>query len=236
MKRDVTEFMAKCSTCQQVKIEHQKPSGSMQEFTIPTWKWEEVNMDFVKGLPRTRHPHDSVWVIIDRMTKSAQFLPIHTSYSTEDYAKLFIRELVRLHSVPLSIISDREVVRDAHDIVAIWNDHVIEAMQFPPIKFWGYLYPKTIAVYLEPCHVSRYPNSSYDSIDFSQSCDSGKPHDLSQLSDISNILPVNGIQVPTILIEYPPDKGYSQAIFTRGTVPRYELQPSSSGSSPVAET
>ncbi|PHT76796.1 hypothetical protein T459_20318 [Capsicum annuum] len=87
-----------------------------------------------------------------------------------------------------------EVVQDAHDIVAIWNNHVIEAMQFPPIESWGYLYPKTIAVCLEPCHVSRYPNSSYDSIDFSQSCDSGKPHDLSQLSDISNIPPVNGIQ------------------------------------------
>ena len=66
--------------------------------------------------------------------------------------------------------------------------------QFSSIESWGYLYPKTIVVCLEPCHVSRYPNSSYDSIDFSQSCDSGKPHDLSQLSDISNIPPVSGIQ------------------------------------------
>ncbi|PHT83036.1 hypothetical protein T459_11479 [Capsicum annuum] len=79
----------------------------MQEFTIPTWKCEEVNMDFVTGLPRTRHQHDSVWVIIDRMAKSAHFLPVRTSYSTEDYAKLYIRELVRLHGVLLSIISDR---------------------------------------------------------------------------------------------------------------------------------
>ncbi|KAF3617940.1 hypothetical protein FXO38_33696 [Capsicum annuum] len=61
-----------------VKIEHQKPSGFMQEFTIPTWKWEKVNMDFVMGLPRTRRQHDLVWVIIDRMTKSAYFLPIHS--------------------------------------------------------------------------------------------------------------------------------------------------------------
>ena len=114
MKRDIAEFMAKCSTCQQVKIEHQKPSGSMQEFTIPTWKWEEVNMDFVMGLPRTRHQHDSVWVIIDRMTKSAHFLPVRTSYSTEDYAKLYIRELVRLHGVPLSIISDRGTQFTSH--------------------------------------------------------------------------------------------------------------------------
>ncbi|KAF3640037.1 putative ribonuclease H protein-like [Capsicum annuum] len=90
-----------------VKIEHKKPSGSMQEFTIPTWKWEEVNMDFVMGLPRTYHQHDSVWVIIDRMTKSAHFLPVRTSYSSKDYTKLYIRELVRLHGVPLSIILDK---------------------------------------------------------------------------------------------------------------------------------
>ena len=86
----------------------------MQKFTIPTWKWEEVNMDFVTGLPRTHHQHDSVWVIIDRMTKSAYFLPVRTSYSTEDYAKLYIRELVRLHGVPLSIISDRGTQFTSH--------------------------------------------------------------------------------------------------------------------------
>ena len=86
----------------------------MQEFTIPTWKWEEVNMDFMMGLPRTHHQHDSVWVIIDRMTKSAYFLPVRTSYSAEDYAKLYIRELVRLHGVPLSIISDRGTQFTSH--------------------------------------------------------------------------------------------------------------------------
>ena len=58
MKGDVAKFVSKCSTYQQVKIEHQKPSSSMQEFTIPTWKWEEVNMGFVTGLPRTHHQHD----------------------------------------------------------------------------------------------------------------------------------------------------------------------------------
>ncbi|PHT51734.1 hypothetical protein CQW23_06196 [Capsicum baccatum] len=86
----------------------EKPSGSIQEFSIPSRKWEKVNMDFVTGLPHTRHQHDSIWVIIDRMTKSAHFLPLHTSYSVEDYAKLYLIELVRLHGVPLSIISDRD--------------------------------------------------------------------------------------------------------------------------------
>ena len=64
-------------------------------------------MDFVTGLPLLHHHHDSIWVVVDRLTKSAYFLPVHTSYTTEDYARLYIRELVRLHGVPLSIISDR---------------------------------------------------------------------------------------------------------------------------------
>ncbi|KAF3661735.1 putative UDP-glycosyltransferase 85A1-like [Capsicum annuum] len=121
----------------EVKIEHQKSSGSMQEFCIPTWMWEEVNMDFVMGLPLTHRQHDSVWVIIDRMTKSAHFLSVHTSYSTEDYGKLYIRELVRLYGIPLSIISDRDgqvertsqTLEDmlracAIDFKGSWDDHL----------------------------------------------------------------------------------------------------------------
>ena len=102
-----SNFVAKCTTCQQVKVENQRPGGMMQEFSIPTWKWEEINMDFVIGLPPSRCHHDSIWVVVDRLTKSAHFLPIHTSYTAEDYARLYIRELVRLHRVPLSIILDR---------------------------------------------------------------------------------------------------------------------------------
>ena len=69
MKRDIVEFVAKYSICQQVNIEHQKPSRSIQEFSSPTWKWEVVIIDFVTVLPRTLYQHDSVWVIVDRMTK-----------------------------------------------------------------------------------------------------------------------------------------------------------------------
>ena len=107
MKRNIAEFVAKCSTCQQVKIEHQRPSGVMQEFSIPTWKWEEVNMDFVIGFPLSPRHHYSIWVVVDRLTKSAHFLLVHSSYTAEDYAKLYIQELVRLHGVSLSIILDR---------------------------------------------------------------------------------------------------------------------------------
>ncbi|KAF3616767.1 hypothetical protein FXO37_34959 [Capsicum annuum] len=152
--------------------------------------------------------------MIDYVKSKDHMLDPLTKVLTRDGVKRSSKEM----DLPSRTIHHDEVVRDAHDIVAIWNDHVIKAMQFPFIESWGYLYPKTIAVCLEPCHVSRYPNSSYDSMDFSQSCDSGKPHDLSQLSDISNIPPVNRIQVPTVLIEYPPDKGHSQAVLTRGTI------------------
>ena len=73
-----------------MNIEHQKPSDSMQEFSIPTWKWEEMNMDFVTGLPRTHRQHDSIWVIVDRMTKFVHFLPVRTTFFAEDYTGLYL--------------------------------------------------------------------------------------------------------------------------------------------------
>ena len=78
-----------------------------QEIDIPTWKWDVINMDFITGLPHTRRQHDSIWVIFDGMTESSRFLVVKTTYSEEDYAKIYINEIVRLHEVPLSIISDR---------------------------------------------------------------------------------------------------------------------------------
>ena len=107
MKKSIAEFVAQCPNCQQVKIEHQKPGGLLQNIEIPTWKWEVINMDFIIGLPRSYHKFDSIWVIVDRLTKSAHFLPVKTTYTAEDYAKLYIKEIVRLHGVPVSIISDR---------------------------------------------------------------------------------------------------------------------------------
>ena len=107
MKRDIEEFVSKCPNCQQVKVEHQKPGGMTQEIDIPTWKWDVINMDFITGLPRTGRQHDSIWVIVYRMTKSSRFLAVKTTYSTEDYAKIYLTEIVRLHGVPLSIIPDR---------------------------------------------------------------------------------------------------------------------------------
>ncbi|KAG8496754.1 hypothetical protein CXB51_007828 [Gossypium anomalum] len=108
LKREVTEFVRKCLTCQQVKAEHQLPSGLLQPVKIPLWKWERVTMDFVSGLPLTPSKKDSVWVIVDRLTKSAHFIPVRTDYSLQKLAKLYVAEIVRLHGVPVSIISDRD--------------------------------------------------------------------------------------------------------------------------------
>ena len=90
MKKHIAKFIEKCTTFQQVKIEHQRPGGMMQEFSIPTWKWEEVNMHFVTGLPPFRRRHDFIWVVVDRLTKSTHFLPVYISFTVEDYAKLYI--------------------------------------------------------------------------------------------------------------------------------------------------
>ena len=76
-----------------------------QEIDIPTWKWAVINMDFITGLPRTRRQHDSIGVIVDRMTKSSHFLEDKTTYLAEDYAKFYLTEIMRLHGFPLSIIS-----------------------------------------------------------------------------------------------------------------------------------
>ena len=108
MKNDVAEYVSKCLTCQKVKIEHQRPSRMLQPLEIPQWKWESIAMDFVSGLPRTRAGFDAIWVIVDRLTKSAHFLPIRMTYTLEELARLYIKEIVRLHGVPATIISDRD--------------------------------------------------------------------------------------------------------------------------------
>ena len=108
MKRDVSEFVTKCMVCQKVKAEHQVPSGLLQPIKIPKWKWDQITIDFVVGLSLTGRKHDSVWVVVDRLTKSAHFLPVRTNYSLDKLAELYIREIVRLHGIPISIISNRD--------------------------------------------------------------------------------------------------------------------------------
>ena len=74
MKREVAEFVSRCLTCQKVKSEHKRPQGKLQPLEIPEWKWESISMDFVCGLPRTPKKNNTIWVIVDRLTKSAHFV------------------------------------------------------------------------------------------------------------------------------------------------------------------
>ena len=109
MKRDVSEFVTKCMVCQKVKAGHQVPLGLLHPIRIPEWKWDRITMDFVVRLPLTRRKHDSIWVVVDRLTKSAHFLLVRTDYSLDKLAKLYISEIVLLHGIPISIISDRDL-------------------------------------------------------------------------------------------------------------------------------
>ncbi|KAI3687192.1 hypothetical protein L1987_80885 [Smallanthus sonchifolius] len=108
MKKDIVLYVAKCLTCSKVKAEHQRPSGLLEQPEIPVWKWECIAMDFITKLPRTTHGHDSIWVIVDRLTKSAHFLPIRDDYGVKKLARIYINEIVSRHGVPLNIISDRD--------------------------------------------------------------------------------------------------------------------------------
>ncbi|CAA7017569.1 unnamed protein product [Microthlaspi erraticum] len=107
MKRDVADWVAKCNTCALVKAEHQVPGGLLQSLPIPEWKWDRITMDFVVGLPVSR-TFDAIWVIVDRLTKSAHFLAIKKTDGAAVLARKFVREIVRLHGVPASIVSDRD--------------------------------------------------------------------------------------------------------------------------------
>ena len=108
MKRDIAQFVAQCLVCQQVKAEHQRLVGFLQPLSIPEWKWEHITMDFVTGLPRTLGGDNKIWVIIDRLTKSAHFLPMKVNFSMDRLASLYIKEIMRMHCVPVSIVSNRD--------------------------------------------------------------------------------------------------------------------------------
>jgi hypothetical protein len=107
LKRDVATHVALCDVCQRVKAEYQRPAGLLQPLKVPKWKWEEISMDFIVGLPRTRDGYDSIWVIVDRLTKVAHFIPLKTTYSGAQLAELYISRIVCMHGVPKKIVSHR---------------------------------------------------------------------------------------------------------------------------------
>ncbi|GJX48241.1 hypothetical protein Tco_0273431 [Tanacetum coccineum] len=117
MKKDIALYVSKCLTYLKINVEHQRPSGLLQQPEIPDWKWERIAMDFVTKLPRTSSGHDAICVIVNRLTKSAYFLPIREDYKMDRLARLYLSEIIAKHGVPISIISDR----DSHFTLRFWQ-------------------------------------------------------------------------------------------------------------------
>jgi hypothetical protein len=103
----VAAHVVVCDVCQRVKAEHQRPAGLLHPLKVPEWKWEEIGMDFMTGLPRTLKVYDSIWVIVDRLTKVAHFIPDKVTYKGSQLAELYMARIVCLHGVPKKIVSDR---------------------------------------------------------------------------------------------------------------------------------
>jgi hypothetical protein len=114
MKRDIAEYIAKYDVCSRVKAEHQKPAGLLQPLKVLDWKWDQIGMDFITGLPKTKSGYDSIWVVVDHFTKVAHFIPVKTTYTSAKLAHIYMKRIVCLHGVPKSIVSDRGTQFTSH--------------------------------------------------------------------------------------------------------------------------
>ena len=108
IKKDMADNVSKCLTCQKVKAEHRHSAGKLQPIELPEWKWDQITRDFVVGLSRMVEGYDAIWIVIDQLTKSAHLIPIKVTFSVERLAEVYVANIVHLHEVPLSIISDRD--------------------------------------------------------------------------------------------------------------------------------
>ncbi|GJR71131.1 putative reverse transcriptase domain-containing protein [Tanacetum coccineum] len=108
MKAKIATYISKCLACAKVKAECYKPSGLLVQPVIPVWKWENITMDFVTKLPKTSTGQDTIWVIVDRLTKAAHFLPMKEDDSMEKLTRQYLKEVVLRHGVPISIISNHD--------------------------------------------------------------------------------------------------------------------------------
>ncbi|GJY69078.1 putative reverse transcriptase domain-containing protein, partial [Tanacetum coccineum] len=108
MKADIATYVSKCLTCAKVKAEHQRPSGLLVQPKIPEWKWDNITMDFVTKLPKSSQGYDTIWVIVDQLTKSAIFVPMRGTDPMDKLARMYLKEVVMRHGIPVSIICDRD--------------------------------------------------------------------------------------------------------------------------------
>jgi hypothetical protein len=107
MKREVARYVFECDTCRKVKADYMKHGGLLQPLSIPDWKWDDISMDFIVSLPLMARKFDPIWVIVDRLSKSAHFIPVNTKYRVEKYVEIYIARVLCLHGVLKMIIFDR---------------------------------------------------------------------------------------------------------------------------------
>jgi hypothetical protein len=143
MKREIAEHVAICDSYQRTKTEHQKSTGLLQSLQIPQWKWDEIRMDFIVGLPHTLARYDSIWVIVDRLTKVAHFILVKTPYNGATLAEVYMSRIVCLHGVSKKIVSDQGTQFTSH----FWQQ-LQEAMG-THLKFSSAYHPQT------DCHTER---------------------------------------------------------------------------------
>jgi hypothetical protein len=108
MKNDVVRCVAKCLECQQVKSNHHHLTCLLQPHDVPMSKWEFISMDFIVWFPLTSHRHNAILVIVDKLTKSANFIPVRDTYNVTNVARVFVRKVIHLHGIPKKIISNRD--------------------------------------------------------------------------------------------------------------------------------
>ncbi|GKD60657.1 putative reverse transcriptase domain-containing protein [Tanacetum coccineum] len=108
MKVNIGTYVSNCLTCAKVKAEDQRPSGLLVQPAIPEWKWDNITMDFITKLPKSSQGFDNIWVIVDRLTKSAHFLPIRENDPLDKLARLYLNRIVVRHGIPNSIICDHD--------------------------------------------------------------------------------------------------------------------------------
>ncbi|GKF60273.1 reverse transcriptase domain-containing protein [Tanacetum coccineum] len=128
MKVDITTYVSKCLTCAKVKAEHQRQSGLLVQPEIPQWKWDNITMDFVTKLPKLSQGYDTIWVIVDRVTKSAIFIAMKETDPLEKLARLYLKEVVTRHGIPASIICDRDRVTKSAIFIAMKETDPLEKL------------------------------------------------------------------------------------------------------------
>jgi hypothetical protein len=101
--------LARCQDCQQVMAEHQHPTDLLQPLPVLEWKWETISLDFIIGLAKTQKQNDSIMVIIDKISKSAHFSPVKSTFKAINIVEIFMKEIFRLHGIPKMVISDIDV-------------------------------------------------------------------------------------------------------------------------------